>query len=91
MEAYSPLRSPQGLINWSLISQLSELQEKEGLHAANKVTRKHIQFKSQIMKVSLAAQVLSRSVALALLFVKKAGYAEFIECDATVKFIQVKS
>ncbi|KAK0138228.1 DNA transposase THAP9 [Merluccius polli] len=89
LEAYSSIISPAGTVRWQHISELNNVQEREGLHAANKVTRKHVNFSSQKMKVSLAAQTLSRSVALALTMLKEAGYQQFEDCSPTVEFVQV--
>ncbi|XP_018376732.1 PREDICTED: uncharacterized protein LOC108769970, partial [Trachymyrmex cornetzi] len=50
------------------IKLLVELQETEGLHAATKIRRRQLNFYNEKMKVSLAAQVLSTSVANALTF-----------------------
>lgn len=36
-QAYSPILSSAGEVNWSYISGLNEVQERESLHAANKV------------------------------------------------------
>lgn len=41
------------------------------------------------MKVSLAAQTLSRSVAVALRVLRDLGYAQFKDCEATAGFIEV--
>ncbi|XP_076121935.1 THAP domain-containing protein 6-like [Alosa pseudoharengus] len=89
LEAYSSIVSPAGTVRWQHISELNNVQEREGLHAACKVTRKHVNFSSQKMKVSLAAQTLSRSVALALTMLKEAGYQQFEDCSPTVEFVQV--
>lgn len=51
------------MIHWKFIDNLHELQYREGLHCANKLRQSHINWKSQPMKVSLAAQTLSSSVA----------------------------
>lgn len=91
LEAYSSIVSPAGMVRWRHISDLNDVQEREGLHAANKITRKHINFGGQKMKVSLAAQTLSRSVALALTMLKEAGYQQFEDCSPTVEFVQVCS
>lgn len=40
------------------------------------------------MKVGLAAETLSRSVACAMLFCKNIGLSEFNECENTVKFFK---
>lgn len=88
LQAYSPNLSSAGQVKWSYISQLNEVQEKEGLQAANRVTSKHINFTTQKMKVSLAAQTLSRSVGEALLMLKETGYPQFQDCSATVEFVE---
>lgn len=48
-------------------------------------------FETQKMKVALAAQTLSRSVAIALQMLKETGHPQFQSCSATVKFIEVMS
>ena len=73
-QVYSPLVSHDGVISWSIIKHLNEIQEEEGLRAANKITSNHIHYHNQKMKVSLAAQTLSRSVADALQFMKESGH-----------------
>jgi len=45
-----------------------DLKDKEGLLAANKLNERHIQWNPQKMKVKLAAQTLSSSVAGSLFF-----------------------
>ena len=88
-QAYGSFKSPSGAVNWHYLKALSSLQEKEGLHAANKLSSKHIHFQNQKMKVSLAAQTLSSSVALALTMLHDAGLDDFKDCLPTVEFIQV--
>ena len=53
-------------IYWKYIVELQKLQEKEGLHLGNKLKAAHIQWRQQKMKVNLAAQVFSASVADAI-------------------------
>ena len=53
-------------IKWQYIEELNKLQEKEGLRLGNKLKMAHIQWRNQKMKVHLAAQLFSRSVANAL-------------------------
>uniref|UniRef100_A0A8C4NNJ2 THAP-type domain-containing protein n=1 Tax=Dicentrarchus labrax TaxID=13489 RepID=A0A8C4NNJ2_DICLA len=71
--AYSPIRSINGSIIWKYIVHLNNVQKKSGLHAANRVTDKHVNFAYQKMKVSLAAQTLSSSVAVALHTLQEVG------------------
>ena len=53
LQAYGPIRSITGSINWKYIVQLNNVQKKSGLHAANRVTDKHVNFANQKMKVCL--------------------------------------
>lgn len=78
-----------GPINWKYIVYLNNVQTKDGLHAANKITHKHVHFDNQKMKVSLAAQTLSRSVTVALRTLRDLGYSQFKDCEATAEFIEV--
>ena len=51
LQAYGSINSPVGVVKWSYLSDLNVVQEKEGLHAANRITSKHINFINQKMKV----------------------------------------
>ena len=76
-------------IEWKFLEELNELQEREGLRLANKLCKAHIKWKPQKMKVNLAAQSLSSSIADALEFCegKLQGMPQFDGCGPTVKFI----
>jgi hypothetical protein len=77
-------------IKWEYIQRLQELQSREGLRVGNKLHERHIQWTKQKMKVKLAAQTLSSSVADALQFCQQElQLAEFQDCTATVEFIRV--
>lgn len=77
-------------IKFDFIERLFLLQEKEGCHLANKLRKQHICFLKQKMKVKLATQLLSKSVADALKFCKhKLNIPEFDKVDATVEFIEI--
>lgn len=54
-------------IRWQLLINLNKLQTKEGLRFGNKLIPRHLYFRNQIMKVKLATQLSSKSVANALL------------------------
>ena len=58
-------------IDWKYIKSLQEIQEREGLRAGNKLKKAHVYFKQQKMKVNLATQLLSSSVANAIEFADK--------------------
>ena len=58
-------------ISWQFLVDLHKVQEKEGLRLGNKIRAAHICWEKQKMKVNLAAQVLSSSVADALEYCAK--------------------
>ena len=77
-------------IRWQYIKDLVELQTREGLTLANKLKKRHINWRSEKMKVSLASQVLSESVACALEFCENTLKLQaFQGSSATVKFIRI--
>lgn len=77
------------LVEWRYFKDLHKLQYKENFHLANKVRSQHINFFRQKMKVRLASQIFSESVATALMFCKSELHMpEFADVDATVKFTQ---
>lgn len=57
-------------ISWSYIEKLHDLQCKEGLRVANKLTKKHVHYQNNKMNVKLAIQTLSESVSKALNFLQ---------------------
>ena len=77
-------------IDWKFMYELHKLQESEGLRLANKLRSAHIDWKPQKMKVNLAAQTLSSSVADALEYCegKLHEMPQFKGCGPTVKFIR---
>lgn len=77
------------VVSWEYILKLWQLQEKIGLKLGNKLTQKHIFFRNQIMKVKLAAQVLSGSVANALQYCLDNKIKGFEDCKATIEFLNI--
>lgn len=75
-------------IKWDYIVELEKIQSQQGLSLANKITKQHVHFQNNKMKVKLAAQVLSNSVADALEYCKN-RYPQFEGCEATIKFIRM--
>ena len=64
---YKRLKNGDNLvIDWKYIELLNELQSTQKLSAANKLTSLHVKYHSQKMKVHLAVQLFSNSVANAL-------------------------
>lgn len=82
------LITTDGFVSWKYVEDLHSLQESEGLHVANKLRKAHIAWRDQTMKVKLAAQTLSESVATAFDFLRDKGVSEFIGSEATSKFFR---
>lgn len=79
-----------GLIKWQYFVELNTLQENENFHLANKLTTRHLHFKNQVMKVKLAVQLFSASVAKAIEFCdKRLHLLNFANSAATVNFTHV--
>ena len=89
MSVYRCFKLPGvGIVDWAYIERLMEMQKVEKLSAGNKGGGRHINYQNEKMKVSLAVQVLSSSVADALEFARQLGKLEFQGCEATVQFIR---
>jgi hypothetical protein len=84
------IRSPSGDVKWVYIQNLHELQEEVGLHAGNKLKKTHIQWQQNKMKLSIAAQTLSSSVADSLDFLREdLKMPQFQGSEATSEFIRL--
>jgi len=83
------LRNNSEDILWEDIVLLQKLEEEEGLKAATKLTKKHIAFQKNKMKVKLAAQTLSESVSCALEFVQKCRPNYLKSPKQTAQFFKV--
>ena len=78
-----------GKISWRYITELQKLQDKEGLRLANKLKQDHIRWYQQKMKVNLASQTISSSVADAIEYcATHLKMPQFEGSGATVKFIR---
>ena len=67
----------KGQAHWFYIERLVEIQNTHGLVLANKLTNRHVQFHQQKMKVYLATQIFSKSVAEALRFLHHKKIPDF--------------
>jgi len=77
-------------IDFVFIEKLLILQETEHFHLANKLKNQHVFFSKMKMKVKLATQLLSKSVADALFFCKNnLNLKDFEDCDGTIRFIRI--
>ena len=70
-----------------LSQALYDLKQTEGIRAANKLSRLHVQYQENKTKVKLAAQLFSSSVGKALLYLEETGHHQFIGAGVTVRFI----
>lgn len=77
-------------ISWEYFEHLNRLQTTEYFHLANKLRNHHINFHNQKMKVKLATQLLSKSVADSLDFCReKLRISDFKDSLATAEFIRI--
>lgn len=77
-------------ILWQYVVELHNLQQSEGLRLGNKLKLAHIKWRQQKMKVNLAAQALSSSVADAMEYCSSVlKLKQFQGCEATVTFIRM--
>ncbi len=86
---YKVFKSLDGRIEWSFIVNLYNLQEELGLKFANKLSRSHIEFYRNKMKVKYAVQVFSSSVADAIDWLRNEGVPEFQRSEPTTNFIRI--
>ncbi|KAM7282446.1 uncharacterized protein ISCGN_002596 [Ixodes scapularis] len=77
-----------GLIQWKFVEDLHDIQQKEGVLIANKLRKSHIYWKNQPMKVSLAAQLFSTSVADAIAECRNLGIPSLYQSRPTEQFIR---
>ena len=87
---YKVLKHNGNEIKWDYIAALQLLQEKEGLLVANKLKKPHINYSKQIMKVNLAVQTISSSVAIAIDYCRdNLNLPQFAGSEATTRFIRI--
>ena len=76
-------------IQWTYLSDLQKLQHDEGLHLGTERTARHIQYYQQKMKVALATQLFSSSVAKLLRTLLEIGHPQFQDSLPTILFLEV--
>jgi len=72
-------------IDWGYIEKLVTLQGNEGLHAGNKLKRRHLEWKKSLMKVNIAAQTLV--LQMLLISVDTLILKDLKDSEATTQFI----
>lgn len=75
-------------ISWQHIVDLYNYQKKNGFTLANKLTKQHVLYEKNKMKVKYAAQLISNSVANALLTMSELKYDSFVDVNGTVKYLK---
>ena len=79
-----------GIVTWRYIVELHKVQLKEGLRLGNKLKGAHVDWSKAKMKVDLAAQTLSASVADAIECCDRdLKLPQFAGSAATVRFIRI--
>jgi hypothetical protein len=90
LQEYQALSDGDGkVIKWSYWKNLLQLQQSEGLKLGNKITVRHVNFSRQKMKVKLAVQLFSSSVAVAFDSCREMGFPEFADSEATSRFVKL--
>ncbi|CAB4032804.1 THAP domain-containing 9, partial, partial [Paramuricea clavata] len=75
-------------ISWYYIKELFNVQQSDILHLGNKLKNVHIKWHNQKMKVAVAAQTLSSSVAAGMIYLRNLNVKQFEKCEQTAEFIQ---
>jgi hypothetical protein len=85
---YQIIQLPDGgKAKWRHIEMLHKKQNAEDLVLGNRLTKAHIDFKNQKMKVRLAVQALSASCSKAIEYLRKSGCSDFHDSHPTEIFI----
>ena len=79
----------RGTVKWEHIKKLNELQQNEGLRAGTRLTSEHVNFEKQKMKVRLASQTFSSSVATALNFARQLKIPGLSDSETTEFFVRM--
>lgn len=75
------------IIDWNYLVKLLQRQEFEGLHLGIKLRIRHLHWTQEKMKVKIATQTLSKSVADALMYLSQdLKAAEFVDSASTANF-----
>lgn len=88
LASYGQFHRQGQLIQWKYIERL-ERQRINNNFVAHKITKEHIQWNKNEMKVKLAAQVFSRSAASALDYLRNEEDVLFTQSEATASFLRI--
>lgn len=88
LEMYKILVDKDGnKIQWQHLVELNKLQYDEAFHLTNKLRDRHINFQNERMKVKLATQLFSISVAEAVKFCRQSCINSFNDSEPTEHFL----
>lgn len=76
-------------IEWHYFEELVRFSKEKDFGLCHKMNDKHLQWKRQEMKVDLAVQTLSQSVADSIKFLMEEGYTEFSRSSATINYVKL--
>ena len=76
-------------ICWHYITDLYNVQKNDVLHLGNKLKSVHIKWHNQKMKVAVAAQTMSNSVAAGIMYLKNLKLEQFEKSQETAEFILI--
>lgn len=90
LESHSYLIDLNGKrIEWKYFIELVILKKSNGLNFTHKLSQSHIQFKNRKMKVDLAVQTLSRSVANSMRYLMHIRHPKFIDAGPTIDMVEI--
>jgi hypothetical protein len=75
-------------ICWNHVTELYNIQKTNGFSLANKLTKHHVNYEKNKMKVKYAAQTFSQSVANALLTMNQLQHKSFEDVTGTVNYLK---
>lgn len=78
---------PAGKIKWEYFEWLLKIQEELGLKLTNKLSKSHVHFLKNTMKVKYAVQILSLSIADAMEVLNLLKIKDLKGCEVMVEFI----
>lgn len=77
-----------GQIKWEYFVELEKCSRENGFVIVNKMNRKHIEWQQRKMKVRIAVETLSASVADSMEYLMVQGHPKFKGAEATIAFVR---
>lgn len=75
-------------IKWKYFEDLETMRIEKDFAHVHKLTKMHIQYGNHKMKVRIASETLSNSVAISMQYLQDKGHAKFSNSSATIKFVR---